>query len=478
MTGAPNEAAVAFRQLPSVESLLLSEEVIGMGGGLTREVLAELVRATVDAWRGRIAREGLEAPAVRERIGRGELLADLERAVRVERGRGLRPAINATGVVLHTGLGRAPVHPEAAAAMAEAAGAYCVLEVDRFSGERNQRDDRLGVLLRRATGAQEGIAVNNCAAAVMLALNTFGAGREVIVSRGELVEIGGSFRMPDVMERAGVSLREVGTTNRTRLEDFRRAIGDRTGLLLKVHRSNFRQQGFIAEVGAAELAELGREAGLPTAFDLGSGRLELEGSRPLEPLADEARVSEAVAGGVDVVTFSGDKLLGGPQAGLVVGRRGAVAAMRDNPMYRALRLDKATLAGLERTLELLLDGRGDELPARGMILATPEELELRAQSLARGIAELPGYEVEVIENASQPGSGSAPHVFLPTRVAAVRPLERSVGSLAAALRAGDPPVFARIQEGRLLLDPRTLLEGDDERLVEAFRAVGGPGRPS
>jgi L-seryl-tRNA(Ser) seleniumtransferase len=380
--------------------------------------------------------------------------------------------VNATGVVLHTGLGRAPLHPEAAEAVAAAARGYGVLELDRWSGERNRRDERASVLLARLTGCEAAVAVNNNAAAVLLVLNTFAHGRETLVSRGELVEIGGSFRMPDVMERAGTKLVEVGTTNRTRLSDYRAALSARTGLVLKVHRSNFRVEGFVEEVGAAELAGLAREHGVASAYDLGSGLLEAAGA-PVPPgLADEPRVAEAVASGADVVTFSGDKLLGGPQAGLAVGRAAAVAALRANPLYRALRLDKLTLAGLERTLELYLAGRGGELPARALLALPEAELERRAETLRARLAGLGGLTVFVQRDASQAGSGSAPGVALPTHVVCVSHARLPAAALSDALRAADPPVFARIKDGRVVLDPRTLLAGEDELVARALAALG------
>jgi L-seryl-tRNA(Ser) seleniumtransferase len=383
----------------------------------------------------------------------------------------VRRAINVSGVVLNTGLGRAPVHPEAAQAMAAAARSFCVLEVDRFTGKRNQRDERLSELLVRLTGAEAGIAVNNCAAAVLLTLQTFAGGRSALVSRGELVEIGGSFRMPAVMERAGVRLVEVGTTNRTRIADYEAAIDDTTGLLLKVHTSNYRVVGFTEEAGPAELDELGRRRGIRTAYDLGSGLLDAEGATSLGFLGDEPPLAEALASGMDVAMFSGDKLLGGPQAGLIVGRRQAIAELRKNPLYRALRLDKVALAGLETTLQLLLSGRGDELPARAMLVRPAESLRPVAEALAVELAGLEGISTEVVAERSQPGSGSAPDVYLDTFCVAAAARGRSTQRLAADLRAGDPPVFARIHEDRLLMDVRTLLPGDHEALVEAFRRL-------
>jgi L-seryl-tRNA(Ser) seleniumtransferase len=464
-----------FRLLPSVEELL--RELAGDTHGAERELVALHVRDTLDAWRAEIREGKLARGDLEQALARGALAADVRARLDREARRGVVPAINATGVVLHTGLGRAPLHPEVASAMAAAARGYSVLELDRESGERNERDGRVSELAARLTGAQAAIAVNNNAGATYLVLSTFAwGGREVIVSRGELVEIGGSFRMPDVMARAGVTLREVGTTNRTRLADYRSAVGERSGLLLKVHTSNYRVEGFTAEVTPGELAALGRELGIATAFDLGSGLLETPSTHPLDALHDEPRVRAAVESGVDLVTFSGDKLLGGPQAGLIVGRREAVADVRRNPIYRALRLDKVTLAGLECTLELYLAGRADELPARRLLQLTAGELRPRAETLAEALRAL-GFTAEVIESTSQPGSGSAPGVFLPTFAVRVRQTGRSTEALATALRRGEPPVFARIQDDGLLLDPRTLLEGDAELLLGAFRALASKGNP-
>lgn len=465
----------AFRRLPAVDEVLRRPAVAALLERFPRDVLLGYVHELLDGWRAEIRAGTLDAEALEARVAAGGLEEALAGRIEQERRAGLVRAINATGVVLNTGLGRAPVHPEAAARMAESARSYCVLEVERESGERGQRDARLGELLARLTGAEAGIAVNNNAGAVLLLLSTFARGGDAIVSRGELVEIGGSFRMPAVMEAAGVRLVEVGTTNRTRIEDYANAITRRTGLLLKVHTSNFRVVGFTAEVTARELAALGAERGIPAAFDLGSGLLDGPDAAPLEALGREPRVRDEVASGIDVVTFSGDKLLGGPQAGLLVGKREAISRLRKNPIYRAVRLDKATIAGLEATLELYLAGRADELPARAMLAATAEQLRPRAEALAGALARLPGVDAEVRPERSQPGSGAAPDVFLDTFCVALSAEGRSAASLARALRLGEPPVFARIQDERLLLDPRTLLSGEDEALVGAVRAALAPG---
>ncbi len=460
-----------YRMLPSVDEVLGESVLEPLARRVRRELLAAFVGDVLGRWREEVRAGGLDADGLKERLERGELFRAVEARVEREEKAGLVRVVNAAGVVLHTGLGRSPIHPDAARAMAEAAASYVTLEVDRFSGKRNQRDDRLGELLVSSTGAEAGIAVNNNAAAVLLLLNTFAQGKETIVSRGELVEIGGSFRMPDVMERAGTKLVEVGTTNKTRVGDFRKRVTASTGLLLKVHTSNFRLVGFTEELDPSELAALGRETGIPSAFDLGSGLLESAGARSLAELGAEPLVRDAVASGVDVITFSGDKLLGGPQAGLLVGKKGAIQALRANPLYRALRLDKVTIAGLEKTLALYLAGRADEIPARAMLSAAKEVLGEEARAIARALERLPGLEVAVVEDASQPGSGSAPDVFLPTWVVRVRSAARSAEELSAALRRGEPPVFARIHEDTLVLDPRTLLRGDRERLIEAFRGL-------
>ncbi len=468
-----SDPAQAFRLLPSVEEAL-NDPALRVDSAAERALTLELVREVLELWRAQIKSGALDAVRLEAELAAG----GLARAVRERREReqraGVVRAVNATGVVMHTGLGRAPLHPEVARAMADAAG-YCVLEVDRESGERNERDARLSALLRRLTGAEAAIAVNNNAAAVYLLLNAClqrGVRDEVVVSRGELVEIGGSFRVPDVMERAGVVLREVGTTNRTRIGDYAAAIGERTALLMKIHTSNYRVQGFTEEVEPQELAELGRARKVLTAFDLGSGLLDLDGLAPLPTaMHDEPRLRAAVASGVDVVTFSGDKLLGAPQAGLLVGKRAAIAALRKNPVYRALRLDKVALAGLEATLALYLAGRGDDVPARALLRLTADELRPRAEALARELSALDGLAVEVVAGESQPGSGSAPGVFLPTFVVRVTHRAWSASALASALRRATPPVFTRIQDQAVLLDPRTLLAGDDVRVVAAFRTL-------
>jgi len=468
------DARDAFRRLPQIDECLRDPAIAAHVPRIGRELVGAFAAASIEAWRLEIRSGRLGAAELEERLARGDLARSIEALVRLEERKGVRRCINATGVVLNTGLGRAPVHPEVAVAMAEAARSYCVLEVDRESGERNQRDERLSELLSRLTGAEAAIGVNNNAGAVLLLFQTFAGGKEAIVSRGELVEIGGSFRVPDVMARAGASLVEVGTTNRTRLADYERAIGPRTGLLVKVHTSNFRLVGFTEEVAPADLAKLARERGVACAYDLGSGLVEPSGAPPLAAiLGGEPLVREAVGAGVDVVCFSGDKLLGAPQAGLLVGKRAAIRALRENPIYRALRLDKVALAGLEKTLELLLRGRGGEIPARAMLALSAEAIRPRAEAIAQRLSALDGLAVSVEPGGSEPGSGSAPGIEITTFVVRVASAKAGATALATKLRASDPPVFARIQDGALLLDPRTLLPGDEEGLVRAFAAAAG-----
>lgn len=468
------DAQAAFRLLPSIDEVLRDPRASALAARCGRELLQRLASDTLEAWRAEIKAGRLDADRLVTLRAAGEPFGELARRVELEERRGVVRCVNATGVVLNTGLGRAPVHPEVADAMASAARSYCVVEVDRETNERNQRDDHLGDLLARLTGAEAGIGVNNCAGAVLLLFNTFAGGKEAVVSRGELVEIGGSFRVPDVMARASATLVEVGTTNRTRLADYERALTERTGLVVKVHTSNFRVVGFTEEATPAELAALGARHSIPTAFDLGSGLLEPDGAPPLAHLlGDEPLVRDAARSGVDVVLFSGDKLYGGPQAGLVVGKRAAIARLRANPIYRALRLDKVSLAGLEATAKLVLGGRAHELPARRMLAATATDLRPVADAIAARLACIAGFQADVAPGESQPGSGSAPGVVLATFVVRVRHASASDDELARALRGAPVPVFARLQDGRVLVDPRTLLPGDDADLVRGFEHAAG-----
>jgi len=380
--------------------------------------------------------------------------------------------VNATGVVLHTNLGRAPLAPGAAAAVAAVAGGYGNLELDLESGRRGDRQAAVASKLCLLTGAEGALAVNNNAAALVLALDTLARGREVIVSRGELVEIGGSFRVPEIMERAGVRLVEVGSTNRTHLRDYERAVGPATALLLKVHRSNFEQRGFTAEVGLRELSALGRARTLPVLEDLGSGTL-VDLSRWGFP--EEAYAPARLRLGADLVCFSGDKLLGGPQAGIVLGAAAHVSEMRGNPLARALRLDKLSLAALDWTLECILDGRAQsEIPVLQRLLEPPARLRDRADGLAERLAQIAGTAnpVAAAPDRAAVGGGSLPGFELDTWVVTLKPA-MGAERFAAALRAGSDPVLARVQGDVVLFDVRTLLEGEEAVLEKAVGTVLG-----
>jgi L-seryl-tRNA(Ser) seleniumtransferase len=427
---------VTLRSLPSVDRLAAALDV-------AHPVAVAAARAVIDERRAE-----LRAGAT----GEVDLVARARaRVARSEQG-SPRRVLNATGVIVHTNLGRAPLAESAQAAVARIAGGYSDLEWDVESGKRGSRHDHIAGLLCELTGAEAAMAVNNCAAAVLLAAAALaGPERDIVVSRGQLVEIGGGFRVPEVVAQAGARLVEVGTTNRTRRADYERAIGPATGAILRAHPSNFRQLGFVQEVEIEELCELGP----PVIDDVGSGNL----AEDLPALIDEPPVRRSVAAGAALVCFSGDKLLGGPQAGLLVGRADAIAAARAHPLARALRLDKLSLAALEATLALYRDPERArrEIPVLAMLLADGPVLRARAERLAEGIGE-------VVEGVAKVGGGALPLLELAGPVVAVSgPPEQ----LAARLRAADPPVVGRIQDGRLLLDPRTL--ADDE--IPAVRAA-------
>jgi L-seryl-tRNA(Ser) seleniumtransferase len=441
MPDAPHQQRL--RELPSIDELLRAPALADRPHALA--LLA--ARKAVNAARERVLSGGA-----------GWSDADLAHALVTLQTPNLRRVLNATGVVLHTNLGRAPLAAKAVARLADAAG-YCNLELDLEHGERGSRYEPVVELLTRLTGAEDAMVVNNCAAAVLLALGALGQGREGVVSRGELVEIGGGFRVPEVMAQSGLKLVEVGTTNRTRLSDYGAAITVRTALLLKVHRSNFAVVGFTEEVHARELLTLG----LPVVVDLGSGALE-----PLhaQGLTAEPTVASVVAAGVDLVLFSGDKLLGGPQAGLVVGKREAIDKLKAHPLNRALRIDKLTVAALEATLELYRDGMSEKVPARGLLLQTPDQLRLRAEALR---VRLMSHAVQssVVETVGQVGGGSMPLAEPRSYACAIQRADAE--ALHARLRVANPPVVGRVSEGRLLLDVRCLDDSDLEPVALAVR---------
>ncbi|HEU4570106.1 MAG TPA: L-seryl-tRNA(Sec) selenium transferase [Gemmatimonadales bacterium] len=428
--------------LPSVDRLLGEPGVAALFREAPRNVVVGAVRDALAHARRRRAPVADWPAEVRERVARR--LAP-----------SLHPVLNATGVVLHTNLGRAPLAEAAATAMAAVAQGYSTLEYDLVTGTRGHRADHCRALLAELTGAEDGLAVNNAAGALMLALAAHARGREVLISRGELIEIGGAFRIPEILEASGAVLREVGTTNRTHLRDYERAFGPRTAAVLVVHRSNFEQVGFVTSPPVAEVAAFARARGIPALYDVGSGLLA-----DLTPwgLASEPRVADAVASGADLVVFSGDKLLGGPQAGLLAGRCAAVAACRDHPMARALRADKLTLAALEATLALYRDpdAARREIPTLAMLTLDPDTLYARARRLA---AECPrAARPALLPGDSAVGGGAFPGATLPTTLVGLDAGALGPDSLALRLRLGRPPVVARVLEGRVMLDPRTLPE--------------------
>ena len=379
----------------------------------------------------------------------------------------LRRVINASGVIVHTNLGRAPLSRAAIARVAEVAGGYTNLEYDLRAGRRGSRTAHAAALLRRLTGAEDAVVVNNNAAAVLLVLAALGAGREVLISRGELVEIGGGFRIPDVLRQSGAILREVGTTNRTRAADYAAAIGDRTAVILRVHPSNFRIEGFTERPSLAAVADLGRRFDVPVVEDLGSGHLAATAATGGEPT-----VRASIEAGVTACTFSGDKLLGGPQAGLIAGRRAALARIRSHPLMRALRVDKLTYAALEATLIEHATGRAAEtVPVERMIETPVVRLEARGAALRSRLADVPGLTVSVVAGEAAIGGGSTPGVTLPSRALVIEAAGRSATALGAALRAGIPPVIGRIAGERLLLDLRTVDPREDDLLAGAIASA-------
>jgi L-seryl-tRNA(Ser) seleniumtransferase len=429
--------------------------------GLLDELRAE-IRAGDPRWRA-----GVDA-ALLETLLAARLEEDLRGA--------LQPVINATGVVLHTNLGRAPLSAAARRAVQEVAGRYCSLELDLGTGERSRRDLRVEPALCGLLGCEAATVVNNNAAAVFLALNSLAAGRQVIVSRGELVEIGGGFRIPEILERSGAVLREVGTTNRTRLADYEAALGPGTAVLLRVHPSNFRIRGFAERPQLAELAALARRTGIPLVEDVGSGCLV-----DLAPhgVADEPMPRQSLEAGADLVCFSGDKLLGGPQAGIVAGRRGLVEEVRRNPLMRTYRVEKLVYAALQATLAVYRAGRAfEELPVLRAIAAPPAELRARSRRLARALrARGPaGIDVAIRDGGSVIGGGSCPDTLLPTTLVAVASASRGASRIEATLRAGSPAILVRVEQERALIDLRTVLPGEEPSLIEGLlAALGAPG---
>ena len=459
-----------LRALPSIDALLRAPEAATLRDALGAERMTALARAVTDELReelrsnsDHVSTDDARAELLTEAVRRLTLSAERERA------RGLRRVINATGVVLHTNLGRAPHSDAARRAVAQVAAGYCTLEYDTETGARGRRGARTEALLAELAGAEEALVVNNCAAAALLVLTALSRDGETIVSRGELVEIGGDFRVPDVMAQSGTTLVEVGTTNRTRLSDYEKVINERTRLLMRVHPSNYRIVGFTSAPTLEELARLAHEHGLLLYEDAGSGALI-----DLAPhgLTGEPVIRDSVSQGADVVTFSGDKLLGSAQAGLIVGRHETVERLRRHPLYRALRADKLALAALEATLEAYRRGTAaSEVPTLRMLSTTRAEIEERARAFVqrlRSRIDENALAFEIIEGESAVGGGSAPTTHPPTALIALTHPRHSADALDARLRQHLTPVVARILDDHLVLDLRTVAEAEEDELLEAL----------
>jgi L-seryl-tRNA(Ser) seleniumtransferase len=459
-----------FRIIPSVEQLRQRDAMQTLETRYGRNAVVDALRDETNALRERLGSGAIAAVTVSDAVDA------IERGVEARLRAAMRPSlvrvINATGVVVHTNLGRAPLSEAALARVQHVAGGYTNLEYDLAAGARGRRDVHAERLIARLTGAEAAVVVNNNAAATLLLLAALADGREVIISRGELVEIGGGFRVPDVMRQSGALLREVGTTNRTRTADYAAAISDRTALILRVHPSNFRVIGFTERPSLDELTALGRRFRIPVAEDLGSGWLGWPDGAPggadraalPAALRDEPLVSESIAAGADAVCFSGDKLLGGPQAGIIAGRHDAVDRIRKHPLMRALRVDKLTYAALEATLEEHAIGRGAEaVPVQRMLRLTVQEIGRRADALAAAL-NVSGWSARVIDGVSTVGGGSAPGAEIPTRLVQLSRAGATADEIEQHLRALDPPVIARIHEDRVVLDLRTVDARDDDAL--------------
>jgi L-seryl-tRNA(Ser) seleniumtransferase len=475
---AVNKSAL-FQKLPSTDEVLRRPEMQALTQREGHAAVAESIRAVLARLRQEIAWGEFDEKALTLAVG--GLSAAVERELRQSLSYSLLPLINATGVILHTNLGRAPLAAAALERVQATAGAYSNLEFDLATGERGKRDVHVDRLFRKllADESVEGhsvdgvstIVVNNNAAAVLLALNSLAEGGEVIVSRGELVEIGGSFRIPDVMSKSNATLREVGTTNRTRIDDYERAINERTRLLLRVHRSNFEISGFTEQPGLEELVALALRRNLPLMEDLGSGALFDLRSVGIN---GEPGVIDSLRLGVDIVTYSGDKLLGGPQAGLISGRADLVARMRSNSLFRALRVDKLTYAALEATLLAYVKRDHDAVPVLRMMRVSKDEIGRRAEEIVSAIGPDQGkhLKLELVDGESVIGGGAAPSAVLPTRLIALTHGELSADELCARLRANVPGIIARVEEGRVLLDLRTVFPEQDANLTAALASLG------
>jgi L-seryl-tRNA(Ser) seleniumtransferase len=491
---AANREINPLRALPQVEAVLSSPVLARAVQSYRHEVLLRQIRLVIAAWRERLA---AGQPASGDAQPGADLAAHetVERLAALEAGQ-LRRVVNATGVLLHTNLGRSALGARAREALLAAAGGYCDLELDLPSGKRSHRDKSIGPLICALTGAEAATVVNNCAAAVYLILATLAKRREVVTSRGELVEIGGNFRIPDVVRASGCKLVEVGTTNRTRLADYAAALTERTALVLKTHQSNYRIRGFTEEAQVAELAGLARARDIPLVFDAGSGMLSKDAASPHLPVVNPAEtddpqsrqalhgsgpagtepaIADAIAGGANLVCFSGDKLLGGPQAGIICGDAGLIAKLRKSPLWRALRVDKLTLAALGATLAESLH-RPDHRMGGGLGLLTEQlwEAEAKAGALARLLqAVQPGWQFELVEVAGSYGGGTLPDESCAGWAVAITPRGLTAAQLGAALRFAEPAVLGVMHRGRYCLHVAALLPGDAERIALSLGRLGG-----
>lgn len=444
-----------FRVIPAIEAMRQRDGVRELEAAYGGDATVLALRAAADRTRAAIAAgsgpvDGDAAASLIESGARAALAASARGS--------LRPVINATGVVIHTNLGRAPIATAALARVAAIAGGYCNLEYDLVAGTRGSRTVHAESLVTAITGAEAAVVVNNNAAATLLILTGLAKGREVVTSRGELVEIGGGFRVPDIMRQSGATLREVGTTNRTRVNDYTATVTPATAMFLRVHPSNFRIEGFAERPSLGDLVAAGRAVAVPVVEDIGSGCL-------MDDLAGEPSVQASIAAGVDLVCFSGDKLLGGPQCGIIAGRKALVDRLRTHPLMRALRADKITYAVLEATLAEYAAGRAAAtIPVQQMLHASADDIEARAQALAARLAAA-GWQVAVIGGSSAVGGGSAPGLALPTVLLSIRRPDESPNVTERWLRGLDPPVVARIEHERVVLDLRTVLSGQDEVLL-------------
>ena len=456
-----------LRSLPSVDALLQEQPLQDCLARLPRSIVVDAIRTAIDEARQRLVAGTQCGGADPEAVRRG-VISRAQEITHWAAGPHYRRAINATGIILHTGLGRAVLARAALEQVRHQLEGYSVLQVDPETGQRSRRDERIEWLLRQLTGCEGATVVNNNAAATMIVLSTLAKGREVIVSRGQLVEIGGSFRLPDVMAASGARLVEVGTTNKTHARDYENAITPETAAIMRVHPSNYRIQGFTAEVPLADLERIAHARGLTLIDDVGAGALIDFSQFGFEP---EPKLADSVAAGADLITCSADKLIGASQGGLILGKAELIGKVRKNPLARAIRVDKVTLAILEATLTLFLDEHRAlrEVPTLAMLMREPADIAAQAERIANGLAAcLSGVDVTTEPGFSQMGSGSLPEQQLATTLVAISPGKIEAGELARRMRLQEPPVFARTHAGKVLIDPRTLLPGTEQPLIEAI----------